>query len=102
MHGSNAAEHQVIYAILWINTLLLVSVKAFQQLNVFKGLIWLIIPTSYFFAGFEIVLISAVVKNEFTGIDAIYNPVFWYTVASMGTGAWMGAVLSVHIHRRIG
>ena len=82
----------MIYLALMFNSFCLVALKAFQQLNVVHGRKLLIIPTSYAFACAEVLLIARV---------ANYGHYGW-TVLAVGTGAWMGAVLSVEISGRIG
>ena len=81
----------MIYLTLFLTSLCLVAIRAFQQLNVFHSRYLLIIPTSYCFAVAEVLLISKVVNYES----------LWLTVLAIGTGSFLGCFLSLFINGKL-
>ena len=79
------------YAVLFAISFCLVSIKAFQQLNVVHSRYIYIIPISYAFMAMEVLLINKVVNYD--------N--FWLTVLAAGTGGGLGCILSMRIDQRI-
>ncbi len=80
----------MIYLALWFNSLALVFIKASQQLHVVRGQWVRVIPTSYVFALFEVMLIAKVANHNGLVLTAF----------AVGTGAWMGALTAMWFNRR--
>jgi hypothetical protein len=78
------------YAMAFIASFVGVGLKAAQQLNVVHHKVWWIPPISYGMAVSEVLIISSVADHGF-GMIA-----FW-----IGTGAWMGAITSMCLHKRL-
>jgi hypothetical protein len=69
-----------------------VFLKAFQQRNVaFDAPAWVVIVTSLFMAATEVYVIAAIVLEGYS------IPL----VASIGSGAGLGAVCAMRLHKRI-
>jgi len=77
--------------IIGIASFFYVFLRAFQQLNVVKSRFTLIIPTSYLMSFTDVFVIFTVASSE--------TP--WILAGVMGTGAWIGAISAVLIHKRI-
>ena len=80
---------------LFMVTLGLVFVKAFQQRNVAYGDLLLIIPTCYVFAGFDYYATGIIADFYING----NRPAF--AIFLMGTAAWMACVTAVLFHKRV-
>ena len=83
------------YLSLFLAALGLTSCKSFQQINVSERKVRLIPPTSYVFAFFELLLLQGGI-GVVTGEGSI-----WIASFSMGTGAWVGCLISIWIHDRL-
>ena len=78
---------------LWLWSLALVGVRAFQQKNVQGNHYFLIMPTSYIFALCDIALI-------YRGLQT-WEISMAMTVLCMGSGAWMGCWISLFLHNKV-
>lgn len=84
----------MIWLKLWVLSFLLVAVRAFQQKNVMGDHYWRIIPTSYLFAGADLLTL-------YLGLTQLpHAPLL--TIFAMGSGGWMGCWASLYLHRKIG
>lgn len=79
------------YLAAFVASFLLVAAKAFQQLNVVHDERWLIMPTSMWMAGCELLLWSYAASK---GWD-------WILWLAIGLGAGFGCLISMHIHKRM-
>ena len=72
-----------------------VGLKAGQQLNVMHGKELWVIPVSYFMSFMEVLTIKGVANQTFamTSHD-------WLMVLMLGTGAWVGTITAIRLHRR--
>ena len=83
----------MIYLKLWALSYALVAVRAFQQKNVMGDYYWRALPTSYVFAGMDLMAL-------YFGLDQ-FGEDPWPTVFAMGTGGWMGCWTSMFLHRKL-
>lgn len=81
----------MIYLSLFVISFCGVSVRAFQQLNVAHKRYFWIVPTSYLFGVFEVLLIANV---------ANYQNLFM-TVLALGTGGWAGCYFSLFVNGKL-
>ena len=81
----------MLYLTLFAATVLGVSAKAAQQLNVQHHRLSWVPPVSYAMAFTEIVIISQV---------ATAGGSIPLLVAAMGTGGWVGCIIAMELHRR--
>lgn len=70
-----------------------VALKSTQQLQVVHYQFIRVIPVSYGMAGAEVFLISQIAMQGF-------GPSLLVMVLAIGTGAWMGAITGMTLHRR--
>ena len=84
------------YVQLFLSALGLTSCKSFQQINVTERKIWYIPPTSYAFAFFELVLL----QGGF-GVSSSGGSIAVASIA-LGTGAWIGCLISIWVHNFLG
>lgn len=83
----------MIWVELWLWSIALVGIRAFQQKNVIHDRYISIIPTSYVFSLCDIALM-------YRGLQTWEVSVFM-TVLCVGTGAWMGCIASMVMHKKI-
>ena len=81
-------------AAFWVS-LFGVGMKAGQQLNVMHGKELWVVPVSYGMAFMEVLTIKGVANQTFamSGHD-------WLMVLMLGTGAWIGSIAAIRLHRR--
>lgn len=83
------------YIAMLATSFIYVASKSFQQLNVVHEKILQIIPTSYFMAYLEIgtlgMAAKAIIDHGVTG--------FALSGFAMGTGAWIGSICAIYIHK---
>lgn len=80
------------YAAAFLASFVMVFLKATQQLNVMKGLEGWVIPVSYGMAAAEVYIISTVADYGYGVL----------VVIAIGTGAWIGAIGGIRLHKRFG
>lgn len=77
-------------------TYLAVAIRAFQQINVVRGLYWLVVPTSAVFAACDLAIFGAMAALVIEGGS------FVTTWLALWIGGAAGSVTSMMIHARIG
>jgi len=76
--------------VVFFSSFVFIALKAFQQLNVVHDKYWFIMPTSFAMAGCEIIVISTVAHG--------FSFPVWF---SLGTGAGLGCICSMFVHKRV-
>ena len=79
-------------------SLVYVGLKATQQLNVVYHIVWAIIPVSYGMALCEFFLVGYI---DVDAVEAVSLCEQAWLIFQIGTGAGIGAVFSMILHKRV-
>ena len=90
VRGPQGPRFTMQYLTLFFVSLGYVGLRAFQQQNVTHSKYWWVAPTSYAMAAADVFVMAFVARGGWA----------WQTVLANGTGASVGCLIAMWIHKR--